>query len=187
MNKFRASYTVLSTWESGDFERAVKIYFKLENFITPQMAEGKNIHESWAKHIQETNTTPIEFGGEKLDSPKSEVKLVAQLLPWLEVVGIPDLIDNKKVYEFKTGKKSSEEYATSKQGGVYAILATFNDLLVDQVVIGHFDQYKKCSDISFVWVTNNLLKETLNWVETLSSEMHHYLEQNQLYQRFARN
>lgn len=187
INKFRASFTILNQWASGNWEQAIKTYFKLDKFITPAMQEGREWHEKWAKHIMETKTLPIEFGGKKLNDPIAEQKTVIGLGDWLDLVGIIDCYDSPVVYEWKTGKSSSEVYAGTKQGGIYAMLATFNKKYVEKIEIHHFDQYRKTADMSIIWVTPELMHDAYNWVTTIAGEMHTYFIENNLYQRFGQN
>lgn len=185
--KFRASFTILDQWNSGNWEMAVKMYFKLDKFITPQMQEGREWHEKWAKHVNDTKTMPLEFGGKALIAPIAEQKTVIQLDDWLELVGIIDCYDQPVIYEWKTGKQSSEVYAGSAQGGIYAILGTYSKKYVERVEIHHFDQYSKKADMSIVWVTDELLKAAYNWIITTAGEMHNYFIENDLYNKFGRN
>ena len=186
-NKFRASFTILDQWNKGNWEMAVKMYFKLDKFITPQMADGRDWHEKWHKHIETTKTMPLEFGGAPLDNPIAEQKTVVQIEDWLELVGIIDCYNNPVIKEWKTGKKSSEQYAGSKQGGVYAVLGTMSGKYVEKIEIYHYDQYTKKSDMSIVWVTDQLLEETLNWIVTTASEMYTYFTDNDLFNKFGKN
>lgn len=187
VNKFRASYTILDQWNSGNWEMAVKMYFKLDKFVTPQMQEGREWHEKWAKHILATKTMPVEFGGAPLKNPEVEQKTVVTLDEWLDLVGIIDCYDMPIIKEWKTGKQSSEVYAGSMQGGIYAVLGTFSKRYVEKVEIYHYDQYSKKTDMSIVWVTDELLKATHNWIITTAGEMHNYFMENDLYNKFGRN
>jgi hypothetical protein len=163
------------------------MYFKLDKFVTREMADGREWHEKWEKHIKETKTMPIEFGGAPLIDPIAEQKTVVQIEPWLELVGVIDCYDSPIIKEWKTGKKSSEQYAGSKQGGIYAVLGTMSGKYVEKIEIYHYDQYTKKSDMSIVWVTDQLLEETLNWIITTAGEMYNYFEQNDLFNKFGRN
>lgn len=184
--KFRASYTVLNTWYSGDWERAIKQYFKLDKFITPAMADGKRYHEMWEMETSETKALPMTFGGKKLTNPKPEYKTVVELEPWLDLVGVIDCLDENTIHEYKTGKTTSEVYAGSMQPSVYGLLATFDDKFVDRAVIHHFDQYSKTVDMSIVWLTDKKLDYAHEWVLGLGSEMHNYFLENNLYERFGK-
>jgi hypothetical protein len=186
-NKFRASFTILDQWNSGNWEQAIKTYFKIDKFVTPEMVAGREWHEKWAKHINDTKTLPVEFGGKPLTKPEAEQKTVVQLEDWLELVGIIDCYDSPVVYEWKTGKSTSVSYAGSKQGGIYAMLAALSKRYAERIEIHHFDQYRKTSDMSIIWVTPELLDETHNWIETISSEMHSYFIKEGLYERFGAN
>lgn len=186
-NKFRASYSILNTWASGNYDMAIKYYFKLDTFVTPAMVDGRKYHETWATHINNTLRLPEEFGKLELKKPQTELKKVVQITDWLELVGIIDCYDDPTIYEFKTGKQSSESYASSMQPAVYGVLATMSGLYVDRAVIHHYDQHRKKSDNSYIWLTDKVLNDGLNWIETLASEMHNYLEQNKLYERFEKS
>lgn len=183
--KFRASHTVLNTWASGNWERAIKQYFKLEKFITPAMAEGKEYHKKWEDHVNKHKMIPYEFGSAKLNKPQAELKLVVQLADWLELVGVIDCYDEPTIYDWKTGKQSSESYASSKQPGVYGLIAKVSNMPVDRAIIWRYDQYTKKSDMSQIWITPELITEAYNWVETLASEMHNYFITNKLYEKFS--
>lgn len=190
MNKtepqFRASYTVLNTWASGNWQQAIKYYFKLEEFVTPAMVQGRELHEQWEKHIIATSRLPDEFGGKILTAPQPEYKGVVQLEPWIELVGKIDCYDNPVIYEFKSGKQSSEAYASDVQTGVYGVLATLNKMYVEKAEIHHWDQTTKKHDMSIVWLTDDLLKHAYEWIITIGGEMHNYFLVNNLYQRFGR-
>jgi hypothetical protein len=183
--KFRASYTVLNQWASGNWDRAIKTYFKLEKFVTPAMADGKIWHEKWENHINDTKTLPAVFGAGALHHPKAEIKKVVELEPWLDLVGVIDLYDKPVIYDWKTGKTSSEVYAGSMQPGIYGVLATFSGMYADRAIIYHYDQYSKKTDMSLIWLTDELLKTAHNWILSYASDMNNYLIENKLYERFA--
>lgn len=185
--KFRASYSVLNTWKSGNWQRAIEMYFKLADFATPQMVAGREQHEVWEKYINENKCLPVEFNNTKLTNPLTEIKKVVQLSDWLELVGKIDCYDTPTIHEFKTGKQSSESYASSPQIGVYGVLLTVSGLFVDRAVIHHYDQYTKQYDASFVWITPEVLKDSMNWIVTLSGEMHNYFLENELYEKYGHN
>ena len=41
--------------------------------------------------------------------------------------------------------------------------------------------------MSIVWVTDQLLEETLNWIVTTASEMYTYFTDNDLFNKFGKN
>ncbi|NLG52210.1 MAG: hypothetical protein GX552_19030 [Chloroflexi bacterium] len=184
-SKFQASYSVLSLWARGEWEEAVRAYFHLQRVVTPQMAEGRDYHEQWNQHICETRRLPDIFGGVPLREPVTELKLTVNLYPWLDLVGVIDCYDRPTIYEFKTGNRSAAKYANDFQVAVYGVLATLSDLHVERAEIHRYNQYAHKADMSIVWLTDRLLRDGINWIETFASEMYQYLLENQLYERFA--
>lgn len=186
MNKFRASFTVLSAWASGDWNKAIKHYFHLETFTSKAMLDGRAFHEEWRKETELTKCLPKVFGGKKLENPVCEGKIVVNVENWLDLVFVSDCRDNSDLYEYKTGKSgNSEGYANSPQCGLYALGHLYNKSRIKKIEIYHWDQYVKKVDMSVVWVTNNLLKNSLDWLVTQSSDMHNYLLTNKLYEKFG--
>ncbi|MBV6514236.1 MAG: hypothetical protein MOGMAGMI_01817 [Candidatus Omnitrophica bacterium] len=184
-NRFRASYTVLNKWKNGDWEGAIKTYFKFDQITTREMAEGKDYHAEWEAEIKKTSSLPAIFGAKKLQVPICEGKQVVQLEDWLDLVYIPDCIDVPILYEFKTGKTSSMQYASDWQIAIYAVGATLSGKYIKMAEIYHYDQYTKKVDMSPVWITDKLLNETHERIISLSSEMHSYFVDNRLYERFG--
>lgn len=183
---FRASYSVLSVWESGDWQRAIKMYFKLDTFTTPAMADGRDWHKKWENETKETGCLPEVFGKTKLNNPTPEQKLVVKLADWLDLVGVIDCNENGDVlYEYKSGVQTSEHYAGTKQHGVYALLARLAGFNPKLIKIYHYNQYTKKKDVSLVWVTDELVEQAREWVETLAGQMHDYYLTNKLYERFG--
>lgn len=181
MNKFRASFSVLSQWDSGNTDRAVEMYFKLKSFTTRSMAEGKEWHEKWEQEVKKSKCLPMIFGGYPLNKPQTELKIVRQLDTWLKLVGKLDLVDGKTIWDYKTGVTPSERYANSWQPRVYQLLYPS----ANRAVILHYNQINKKVDTSIVHLTDKSLEKVINWTVTLASEMHNYLTENHLYERFG--
>lgn len=192
--------TTIHAWASGQYQKAVEHYFKLANFTTEKMADGTRLHDEWKNHIKATNTLPDAFGGGKLNNPIPERKYIVKLQDWLELYGTPDCIDSPIIYEFKSGTRSSESYASSWQTRIYAVLATYpgiyiedekefkhEGIFVDRAIIHHFDQYLKKHDTSQLWITDEVLQEAYNYIETIAGEMYQYFEQNDLWNKFGHN
>ena len=184
-NNFRASWSVLNTWASGNWERAIKGYFKLENFTTPAMAEGKKYHQEWADYIIKNNKLPDIFGGVEVKNPIVERKSKVKVNDWLDLVYIIDEYDNETIRDWKTGKQGSNEYASSMQIPLYAVGATLDGLLVKKGEVYRYDQYLKKVDMSILWVTDKVLEDAHNWLITLAGDMQNYLLKNNLYERFS--
>jgi len=185
-NKFRASASILWAWSRGDWENAVNMYFKLTDFDTPAMKAGREYHKKWEDYINNYEKMPEVFGGEELENPLPEIKLESQLSPWLELVGILDCYSNGILYEFKTGGGNSQGYSGSPQLGIYALLLKLNGYPVHQAVVHHYNQHLKQATSSYVWITDKVIQDALDYIETYSSEMHNYLEENNLYEELGK-
>jgi len=180
--RFRASWTVLSAWERGDYERAVAMYFKIADFMTKAMEQGREWHKKWQEEVNATGCMPKVFGGSKLVKPQTELKIEKQLDDWLELVGVIDLLDNGVIFDWKTGFTESDRYADSAQPKVYKLLYP----KAERAEIHHYNQYTGKSDMSIVYLGSRAIDEAVNWVVTLGGEMHDYLQKNKLYERFAK-
>lgn len=181
--KFRASYSVLNAWSSGNYERAVEMYFKLKEFTTEAMANGKEWHKEWETEVKTTGCMPVIFGGQKLINPKTEIKIVKELDTWLDLVGVIDLQHGEAgetLVDYKTGKTTSDSYANSFQPRVYHILIPE----AKRFEFRHYDAVTKKTDTSIVHLTPATLNAGIEWVVTMASEMHSYLTKNQLYERY---
>ena len=182
MNKFRASFSTLSAWDSGAWQRAIESYFKLSEFSTKQMRAGKKLHEDFEVEIQKTSCMPKVFGAKPLIEPETELKIVKQLDDWLELVGVIDCYSDGVIYDWKTGVSTSESYAGSMQPRVYQILKPE----AIRAEIHHYNQYNKKTDMSIIYLTDVTREIAKDWVITISSQMHSYFTENKLYERFQK-
>jgi hypothetical protein len=189
MQQIKVSYTILNAWEQGRYEDAIKYLFKLGVIQTPAMKAGQDFHKSWENEIAKTKKLPEVFGSKKLINPSPEQYLQAQINDWLTLSGKIDCYDKPTIYEFKTGKQTSEDVIRSKQPGVYAVLATLNKLYADRAEIYCYNQYVKKDNktMSIIYLTNKVLEDALNWVETLARDLLNYCIQNNLFNKYSQN
>lgn len=186
-NTFYASYSILKLWQAKQWEDVVKYYFKLEKFVTPAMAAGRDFHKQWEQEIITFKKLPAVFGGAALKDPKPEQFFDHRVYDWLVLRGVVDCIDSPDIHEFKTGKQTAEHYAAEKQAGMYGVLCTKKQIYVERAFIHHYDQYTKKTDTAMIWLTDKLLNDTMNWILSLSGEIHQYFLENQLYDRYGAN
>lgn len=185
--QYKVSYTILNAWSQGRYEDAIKYFFKLDVVQTPQMLEGFRYHKAWEDEIRKTGCLPAIFGGKKLNKPLPEQYIKVPINDWLTLSGKIDCYDNPTIIEFKTGRQSSEDIARSHQVGVYGVLSTLNNQFADRAEIYCFNQYLKVDPVSMsiVHITDQVLSNSLNWIETIASEMRNYIEQNNLFAKYS--
>jgi len=183
---FRANYTVLNAWSSGNWDGAIEMYFSLKKFTSRAMGEGKDYHDQFEEETRKTGHLPAIFGGKQLNKPVVEFKNTVKIEEWLQLKFKIDCLDEPTIYEYKTGKETSESYAESHQLGVYGVGCTLSGIFVNKAEVYHFDQYTKKVDMSVRWITKKMLENDLNWIVTISSEMHNYFLENDLYNKFGK-
>lgn len=188
MSKMRVSYSMLSAWASGDYDRAVAPFVGTEVAPNEFMARGKRWHKRWEKEAHKTGKSPAIFGGEKLESSQSEMETyrVRDINDWLELSGVLDRKDKPawlrkgmRGIDYKLSKVSAVSWANSKQGGVYKIL--YPELSVFEF---HCHNPYLANDdpdnttMAIVHLTDKKLEEALEWVITHATDLRAYLEAN---------
>lgn len=200
-NLFSASFSVLSLWDSGNWQRAVEAYFKMDDFQSEAMLDGQKAHEEWRAYTEKTKRRPLVFGNERLIDPHPEDKLKVRLHDWLMLKGVPDCyymlppheqatekhVTRYGIDEYKLSRRASNEFARTMQPKVYGAILRALGMVPEYARIYRQHPQKKQPDgtprvdMSIVWLTDETTREALEWVETLASEMHNYLLQNDLY------
>lgn len=185
--QLKVTYTILNAWKEGRYEDAVKHIFNIPTPKTPAMIAGSKYHEEWEDEIRKTKKLPVIFGSKILIDPKPEQYIKVRVSEWLILSGKIDCYDKPTIYEFKTGKQTSEDVIKSYQPGIYAVLSTLNKQYADRCEIHCYNQHLKNDNktMSIKYLTDDVLKDTLNWIETLASEILCYLEDNKLFDRFT--
>lgn len=182
MNKIRVSYSALKNWEQGRWQDVINhMLHKVDQQPTAQMQDGTKFHQEWADYINRYKRLPEIFGPKQLKDPKTEIRLVSNIEEWLDLSGVIDCLDEKTIYEFKTGIKTSEGYASLMQTRVYGLLCSLNQKEIDRAVIKHYNQYTKESDSSIVWITDRAISHARDWVVTIGSEIYSYFQENGLF------
>ncbi len=169
---FRASYTTLKFWESGNKEQAIAAYYKLPREETPQMLSGKLIHQQFETEIKRRKALPKVFGTKQFKSPMVELKRELLMDDWLTLVGVIDCFDEDTIYDWKTGVTTSEVYAATMQPKVYQLLMES----ANRFEIHHYNQYTNEVDMSIGFLTSKTAAKADEWVRTLSKDMYHYLQ-----------
>lgn len=178
LDKFRASYSVLSTWETGDIKRAIDQYLKIDTYTTPQMEMGKKFHGEWENEVKRYKCLPKVFGGQPLLHPRSEEKIVIQVADWLDFVFVADCVDQYTLHEFKSGANDANYWSNTWQTPIYAYGLLANGHRVNKAYIHSYNPYNQKVTKALVWMTPAVMQDALDKLWTLSSEMWDYIQQN---------
>ena len=181
---FRASYSILKLWDSGQKQEAIKAYFKLPRFVTKEMEDGINFHKAWEEEIKRTKCLPKLFGTRQLIDPQVEAKYEMPVTDWCEFVFKPDLVDGLWLTDFKTGTKELGYYLDDKQLPVYALFLAKKGITVDRGVIRKYNQYEKTIDVGFVWLTPDRIAEAKKWLIKNITEMSDHFEAENLWDKY---
>lgn len=182
--RLRASYSILTRWAEGDWKTATEMYFRLTEFNSPAMEQGKKFHEAWENEVNQTNSFPKVFGGRPIRGEfETELKIVKKMTDWFDLVGVIDLWipDELTIVDWKSGVVTSSQYANGFQPNVYHLLKPE----AKRFEIHRYDQYNKRADMSIGYLTDQTMSDAVDWVVTFASEMHSYFVENGLYERFG--
>lgn len=177
MKRFRTSFSILNAFSKGDVQRAVDMYFK-RNFVkTEAMEAGIRFHDEWERYVLKNKEIPKELSSKpiKLVDPRPELKLEVDLGDKFQFVGIIDCLDGETIYEFKTGRSDSSNYANGKQIDCYAYLLSKLGIKTTKGIYLHYNQHDKETDKSVVYLTDNRLKTAEKWILKYTSDMYDYL------------
>lgn len=172
-------------WSSGRHEDAINLYLhlptSLEGLVSIQ--EGSLWDQVIEKSIREEKKLPKEFGGLLLNDPKPKLKIETPFGENYILVGELDCLDIPIIYEFKTGKSSATEYASSWQIPIYFLLTHLEKIPVERAMIIHYNQHKK--ETEWVLLQNNeVIRNTaINVIETLGPEIYDYFEREGIMER----
>lgn len=193
-NRLRASYTILRAWEEGRTDDAIAMYLKLYEIDSPQMKAGREWHKKWQGEIESTGKKPEVFGEKKMEKWKTEWRIEVDVEDWMSLRGVIDLVEflvpegDTVIVEptdFKTGMSSASDYANTYQLPLYAYLLRTKGLTTRRGIYAHYDQYQRKADTSYVWLTDNRLRDALEWAISIGSDMHNAFEQMGVYERPA--
>lgn len=178
LDKLRASFSVLSTWEKGDYQRAIDQYLKIDSFETPQMKLGKNLHQQWEQETQKTKCLPKIFGGKGLVNPTVEQKLVVEIAPWLDFVFIVDCLEDRIIHEYKSGANDSSYWINTWQIPIYGYGLLKHGISVNKGYVHTYNPYNQRVTHGLHWLTEKDMQQAVNTMWKLAKEMWDYIQSN---------
>ena len=173
----RVSHSMLVAWENREFDAAIAMYLNeprppVSEVVENAMEDGSALHKAWEVETRATGNLPMIFGGKHLENPEPEVKIVKRLNSWLTLSGVIDLRDGSELYEYKSGRAPARVYAKGHQHGVYQIL----DPRLTRANYYAFNQHTGEITYEIVHLRPDTIKDTANWIITVSTEMKSTLE-----------
>jgi CRISPR/Cas system-associated exonuclease Cas4 (RecB family) len=178
----RASFTLMKLWSNGQIDDAVKTYLRHPRETTPAMQAGLEHHKMWELEVQRTGNLPLIFGGKKLADPLTERRYEAQVTPWMSLRGVIDCFEGDTIHEFKTGVMPANDYANSRQVEVYAWLLAENGINARKAFYHVYHQHLHEVESAMVWITDERLRDAVEWMVTFGSDIHNYFVENHIYE-----
>lgn len=173
MTPLRLSYTLLRLWEQGKTDEVCAYVTKTsDQLVTDAVEQGS----AWDKIVQESiekeGKLPKEFGGLALKGAFCQEKKTIELEDFV-LVAKPDIVSftGEELYEIKTGKFSSGDYANTMQVPIYMMVFD----TVKKATILHYDQAIDEMDWFLIHKTEELMKNTKDYVLKNGREVRDYL------------
>lgn len=186
-DQLRISYSLAMLWEKGLWDDAVGQYFGLKNITTPQMEMGKEMHQKTADYITANGKLPEYLGGGiLLPQPMVEEKYVIKLEDWLAISLVIDLENGQQLCEHKFGKTPAGVWAETYQLPTYrALLRIATGRNKDYGIVRRHNPANGDLDSAYVWFSDELERQAINWLMTIASEMHNYFQSNGFYKKYG--
>ena len=169
---------MLTTWDKGDVQGAVDLYFHMDRQPNEAMLRGREVHEKLEKHIKEHKEFPSWFFSYELEDPEPEKEVVVSYNEMFDLKGIFDCLDGTTLYEFKTGNTDALAWARTWQLPIYFLIAEIADITVDRAIILRSNDIEKDSVI----VHNSSKKREMarNIIDSVGPEIYSYFEREGL-------
>ena len=178
MNKLRLSYSLLTTWDRGDIQRAVDLYFHVDGFVNEAMINGRKVHEEIENHIIKFGEFPEWFFTYELVDPKPEEIVIVEYNELFNIKGIFDCRDGTTLFEFKTGGTDSLAWARTWQLPIYFLIAEIAEIEIDKAFLIRNNGEK--TDFCIVHNTKKKREMAANIIDSIAPEIYAYFEQQGL-------
>ena len=178
MNKLRLSYSLLHTWDKGDIQGAIDLYFHVDRPLTEPLKRGREVHEEIEKHIKEHGSFPKWFFEYDLDNPTPEQPVTVEYNELFDLKGVFDCLDGKTLFEFKTGNTDALAWARTWQLPIYFLIAELSEIEVDKAIL--IRNNGKKSEFVIVHNTKGKREMARNIIDSIAPEIYAYFEQQGL-------
>lgn len=182
--RMRLSYTAFSMWMHNNIPGLIDYMRGVEFVPTPQMAEGMKFDDEACKMALDTKQLPDYFGGFKLQSPRAQLYLCAEMVTpkgrTFDFVGKPDVVDvtDKALYELKTGVLTSLQYAQTLQVPTQVLLLDkVKGIQIKKAYVCRHDQYFGATDVSQVILSNKLLSDAEEKIKVMADDIFDFLSE----------
>lgn len=172
-NMINISYTALRLWDLKRTEELIDMFARTsEELDTEAIVEGRAWDDQVNTSIEQTGKLPKEFGGLDMKGALTKQRVEVKLNDDLLLVTKPDVLKGSVIYEIKTGKFSSSDYANTMQVPIYL----FSIPETKRGIILHYDQAIDKMDWFLLHKTDLLMKQTKDYIFQKGGEIKDFLE-----------
>lgn len=177
--KLRISYSLLQLWSTGRHEEAISLYLHKDLPKTKAMTDGIKFHKLMEEEITQTKNITVGNTHFSLKNPRPEYKIITPYNERWDMSGTIDCLDDKTVYEFKTGVVPSTDYARGYQIPFYFLLMEKENIVVENAYVIHYNQYSNKTDWTMIWNGPLHIQKAQNFIDSLAPEIEQFFtEQN---------
>lgn len=178
--KLRLSYSLLQTWQRGDVDRAVQMYFRMDSPTTRQLEEGKEMHKEISSHIELHRRLPDYMPQIPLSNPLPEKEVIVSYNELFDLKAIFDCLDGDTLHEYKSGVSTSSDYANQDQIPFYFLVDGMTSQSLKKAYLIHHNQYTKKNDFVLVWKSDRLLERARNLIDSMGPEIYAHFKKEGL-------
>lgn len=178
--KLRVSYSLLTLWNNGRWEDAVKMYLHQKTPKTQAMKDGLRLHIEWGKEIKKTNLLKLENSKFEFKKPALEKKVVVSYSDRYDISGTFDCLDGDLLWEFKSGVANSLQYVNNNQLPLYFLIAELAGIKIKKANLIHYNQHISKVDTAILWNSPRVIKEAKNFIDSLAPEIEAHFIKNKI-------
>lgn len=178
-SKLRLSYSLLSVWQTGDYEQCALMY---QHKTKPNVAQqgGLDMHDKWQSEIQRNKRLVVKDRVFRFKYPLCEHEIVQDFSELSIVKGRIDCVDTGVVWEFKSGGTSSLEYAQKDQLPFYFMLLKMGGNPPQYGKVVHYNQQSDEVDVSKVYYSEDLVEQAVNLCQTFEHDIYKFFSENNI-------
>jgi hypothetical protein len=177
--KPRLSFSIIKYYLLKDYEKMVDAFAHLQQIDTQPMQDGRKFDEEECDHVTKNGRFSERLGGIQLSNPVCQDKWEVETERYT-LVAKPDVYDDTRIFEIKTGKKNSTDYSKTIQLDIYLMASYFLKKNIDLGYYLHYDLKNKRMDWHMVISSKERSKQVFIEVNGYCIDIVNYLEREGL-------
>lgn len=173
--KPRLSFSIIKFWIKKDYEKMVDAFAHLQQVDTQPMQDGRKFDEEECDYVTKNGRFSERLGGIPLSNPVCQDKWEIEQERYT-LVGKPDVYDDTRIFEIKTGKKNSADYSKTLQLDMYLMMSYFVKKKIDLGYYLHYNLKTNIMDWHMVISSKEKSKALFEKIDGYCKDIVTYLE-----------